>query len=404
MKFYKDGFLVKYLLFKYLRFDRSQPFITLSALLAFLGVGVGLTVLIVAMAIMNGFDKEFERKLFTMNYPITIHSHFRGGISKDDVEGLRADFPDLIFSPYISSQVIAKGGDRLEGGLIFGVNLNDEKRINSVVAAGAKDANLTDYGIMIGRGIKDEFMLDDGSKITMIFTKSDPGGFALIPKMKRFDVRADFSSGLIAYDKAYSYADASDLAKILGYDEGTFDGVHVFSNDPFKDLERIKKSLPGGASAVGWWQQNGNFFSALALEKRALFIVLMLIILVASLNIVSSLLMTVMNRRQEIALLLSLGASKKEVKRTFFALGATIGGGGIIFGLILGLFGVWLLGSFDIVNLPADVYGSSKLPMELSLGDLAMILIGAVLIVALSSWYPAKKATQIDVLQTLRNE
>jgi len=70
----------------------------------------------------------------------------------------------------------------------------------------------------------------------------------------------------------------------------------------------------------------------------------------------------------------------------------------------LGLFGVWLLGSFDIVNLPADVYGSSKLPMELSLGDLAMILIGAVLIVALSSWYPAKKATQIDVLQTLRNE
>ena len=257
---------------------------------------------------------------------------------------------------------------------------------------------------MIGRGIKDEFMLDEGGKITMIFTKSDPGGFALIPKMKRFDVRADFSSGLIAYDKAYSYADASDLAKILGYDEGTFDGVHVFSNDPFKDLERIKKSLPGGASAVGWWQQNGNFFSALALEKRALFIVLMLIILVASLNIVSSLLMTVMNRRQEIALLLSLGASKKEVKRTFFALGATIGGGGIIFGLILGLFGVWLLGSFDIVNLPADVYGSSKLPMELSLGDLAMILIGAVLIVALSSWYPAKKATQIDVLQTLRNE
>ena len=100
----------------------------------------------------------------------------------------------------------------------------------------------------------------------------------------------------------------------------------------------------------------------------------------------------------------AVGASKKEVKRTFFALGATIGGGGIIFGLILGLFGVWLLGSFDIVNLPADVYGSSKLPMELSLGDLAMILIGAVLIVALSSWYPAKKATQIDVLQTLRNE
>ncbi|WP_141090206.1 ABC transporter permease, partial [Campylobacter concisus] len=148
-----------------------------------------------------------------------------------------------------------------------------------------------------------------------------------------------------------------------------FDGIHVFSDDPFTDIKKISRELRLGQKAIGWWQQNGNFFSALALEKRALFIVLMLIILVASLNIVSSLLMTVMNRRQEIALLLSLGASKAEIKKSFFALGATIGGGGIVFGLVLGLFGVWLLGSFDIVNLPADVYGSAKLPMELSLLD-----------------------------------
>ena len=396
--------MIKYLLFKYLRFDKSQPFITLSAILAFLGVSIGLMVLIIAMAIMNGFDKEFQRKLFTMNYPITIHSQFRGGITNDDVEILKGDFPNLKFSPYISSQVIAKNGDRLEGGLIFGVNLADEVQINSVVAQGAKDANLSDYGIMVGKGIKDEFMLENGDKITMIFTKNDPGGFALIPKMKRFDVRASFDSGLIAYDKAYSYADVKDLAKILGYSEDSYDGVHVFSNDPFKDLELIKENLPPTARAVGWWQQNGNFFSALALEKRALFLVLLLIILVASLNIVSSLLMTVMNRRQEIALLLSLGASKKEVKKTFFSLGATIGGSGIIFGLILGLFGVWLLGNFDIIDLPADVYGSSKLPMELSFSDLISTVVGAVIIVALSSWYPAKKATEVDVLQTLRNE
>lgn len=159
-----------------------------------------------------------------------------------------------------------------------------------------------------------------------------------------------------------------------------------------------------GLKAIGWWQQNGNFFSALALEKRALFIVLMLIILVASLNIISSLLMTVMNRRQEIALLLALGASKNEIKQSFFYQGLVIGGSGIVFGLILGFVGMWLLGNFNIINLPADVYGTSKLPMELSLLDFAMIVAGAVLIVAVSSYYPAKKATQIDVLQTLRNE
>ena len=111
-----------------------------------------------------------------------------------------------------------------------------------------------------------------------------------------------------------------------------------------------------------------------------------------------------MNRRQEIALLLSLGASKSEIKKSFFALGASIGGSGIIFGIVLGLLGVWLLGSFDIINLPADVYGSSKLPMELSLFDLALIIVGAIVIVTLSSYYPAKKAASVNVLETLRNE
>lgn len=396
--------MVKYLLFKYLRFDKTQPFITLSAILAFIGVSVGLMVLIVAMAIMNGFDKEFERKLFTMNYPITIFSPFRGAITADEVDNLKTMFPQMKFSPYITSQVIVKSGDKLEGGLIFGVNIEDEKQINSVIKDGIKDANLTDFGILLGSGLTGELNTAKNDKVTLIFTKNDPSGFSLIPKMKRFDVRADFTSGLIAYDKVYMYANADDLAKILGYESGDFDGVHIYSDDPFNDIKKINEILPQTARAIGWWEQNGNFFSALALEKRALFIVLMLIILVASLNIVSSLLMTVMNRRQEIALLLSLGASKKEVKQTFFRLGAVIGGSGIIFGLILGLFGVWLLGNFDIVKLPADVYGSSKLPMELSFSDLAMILGGAIAIVLISSFYPAKKATQVDVLDTLRNE
>ncbi len=186
------------------------------------------------------------------------------------------------------------------------------------------------------------------------------------------------------------------MAKILGYGSKKYDGIHIYSNNPKDDIIKLNQLLKPGQRAIGWWEQNGNFFSALELEKRALFIVLMLII--------SSLLMTVMNRRQEIALLLALGASKSEIKKSFFTQGVVIGGSGIVFGLILGLFGVWLLGSFDIVSLPADVYGSSKLPMELSIYDLAMILVGAVVIVLSSSYYPAKKASNIDILTTLRNE
>lgn len=128
------------------------------------------------------------------------------------------------------------------------------------------------------------------------------------------------------------------------------------------------------------------------LEKKALFIVLMLIIIVASLNIISSLLMTVMSRRKEIALLLSMGASYKEIKQIFLKLGTIIGFSGIAVGVGLGFLGMWILDTFNIISLPADVYGTSKLPLDLSTLDFISILIGAVIIVIISSYYPAKKS------------
>ncbi|MDR0666010.1 MAG: ABC transporter permease [Campylobacteraceae bacterium] len=393
----------RYLIKKYLRFDKSQPFITVSAVLAFLGVMTGLMVLMVAMAIMNGFDKEFQRKLFTMNYPITVMG--MPSVNKSDLELLQKSFPDLKFSPYIFSQVMLKRGQKFEGGIIFGVNFEDEKLVNSVVAEALKgDKTLNEFDILAGRGIREEMFLDEGDKVTVVFTQGEPGGLTLIPKTKRFTYQEEFTSGLINYDKAYMFTPISSLAKVLNYDEGVYDGIHIYSKEPMKDIKNLQSVLPEHLRAVGWWQQNGNFFSALELEKRALFIVLMLIILVASLNIMSSLLMTVMNRRQEIALLLSLGAKPSEIKKSFFGLGMVIGCGGVISGILLGAVILFALGTFDIVTLPADVYGSSKLPLELSFVDFGLIVAGALIIVALSSWYPAKKATEVDILNTLRNE
>ncbi|MBF7066997.1 ABC transporter permease [Campylobacter volucris] len=394
----------RYLLFKYLRFDKDQPFIMLSEVLAFLGVSIGLCVLLVAMAIMNGFDKEFERKLFTMNYPISILPRFGASVDEKLLQDLKNKFPNLLFSPYISTQVIARNDFKLEGGVLFGVNFDDEKKINDVINQALQNKTLQNFDILIGNGLKTEFDLTFDDKITLIFSHLNASGLSLIPQVKRFDVKASFSSGLLAYDKAYMYVDINSLAKILSYPKGVYDGLHVFSKKPFEDIKAIEEFLGAKYLSVGWWEQNGNFFAALALEKRALFIVLMLIILVASLNIVSSLLMIVMNRRSEIALLLSLGVSKNEIKKTFFSLGFLIGGSGIIAGMILATIALYMLGNFDIISLPSDVYGMSKLPLELSLVDFLSTIFGAIFIVALSSYYPAKKATQVNILETLRNE
>ncbi len=397
--------LVNFIVQKYLRFDKKNPFISISAVLAFIGVAIGVMVLIITMAIMNGTAKEFKNKLFTMNYPLSIYPKYQNSVNKDLLIKLEKEFPTLKFSPYLSSQVIIQSGESMNGGIIFGVDPKKESEINSIYKKAVKNQNFSKYDLIIGDGIRENLFIKKEDKVTLYFTSLSPNGFSMMPKMKRFTYKSSFKSGLHAYDKAYIYTSIEALQTLLRKDKKSFDGIHIYSNNAMKDIEKIKEFLkPYGAGVIGWWQQNGNFFAAMELEKKALFIVLMLIIIIASLNIISSLLMTVMSRRKEIALLLSMGASNKEIKQIFLKLGTIIGFSGIIVGIFLGFFGMWILDTFNIISLPADVYGTSKLPLDLSPLDFISILIGAIIIILLSSYYPAKKATNIDVIDVLRNE
>jgi len=396
--------IVSYLVKRFLRFDKEQPFIFLSALLAFSGIALGVMVLIVAMALMNGFDNEFKKKLTVMNYPLTIQPKFYATCDTALLDDLRTKFPDLSFSPYITSAILSRKGEQMEGGYLFGVDFDQEAKVNSVVAAGLNKTHPTGFQVMVGKALKEEFILSQNEKLTYIFTEMEPGGLALTPKIKRFNVVATFDSGLSAYDKGFSYTSLEALQRILGIPSNLYDGIHVYSPNPEADIKRVAAVLPETVAIRGWWEDNGNFFAALKMEKMSLFIVLMLIILIAAINIISSLLMTVMNRRSEIALLISLGASKQEVRKVFLILGIVIGVLGITTGAVLGFIGMWILGTFDIISLPADVYPTSTLPLDLSVIDFFSIIIGAFVIVLLSAWYPAKKASEVDVLTVLRNE
>ena len=396
--------LLRFLIFKYLKFDKTQPFISITAILAFLGIGIGVMVLIVAMAIMDGMIKHIEGKLFAMNYPITIFATKYGRVDNNLLYKLESRFNNMKFSPYVRLEGAIRFGNKLNTGIIYGVDFEKEILVNDVLKKSINISNLNENSIILGEKLRNEYPIGLDSSVVLIFTQLQASGFSLIPSMKKFVINGFFNSGLNAYDSSYMYVDLSKAQSIRGLSNQIYDGIHIYSTNPMEDIEIIKSILPDGINVVGWWQQNGNFFNAIALEKRALFIVLMLIIIMASLNIISSLMMVIMTRRREIALLLSLGMGKKEIKKTFFLLGNIIGFSGIVFGFLLSMIILYLLNTFPIISLPADVYGSNKLPLNIAFTDILLVITGSIFVVGLSSYYPSLKASNINPLSILRNE
>ncbi len=389
----------------YLKYDRENPFIFISGMLAFLGIAAGVMVLMIAMGIMNGTQKEFKKRLFVMNYPLTVLPMREDAVNETLIETLHAQFPALKFSPYYSTQVITRNAGAVQGSLLYGVDFAKESAMNPVFREAAKESRSpTKFKAIIGDALSFEMDAPKGRKITLYFSEQQAIGFGTMPLQKRFVVDGTFHSGLKAYDKAIIYTTLEAFEKLLKRKPQSYDGLHIYTEDPRGMIEKIRKVLPENTIIEGWWQQNGNFFAAMEMEKKALFLVLLLIILVASLNIVSSLLMTVMSRRSEIALMRTLGATQKEIKTIFFKLGVIIGSAGIVAGTLLGALGIWLLKTFDIISVPEDVYGTSRLPVDLTLSDFGLIILGTAIIILLSARYPAKKAAQTDPLKVLRNE
>ena len=391
----------------YLKYDRDNPFIFISALLAFLGISAGVMVLMIAMGVTNGTQEEFTKKLFVMNYPLTLTSYDKQALDNNLIKKIEHKYPNVKISPFYVTQMIAKNADSVQGSILYGVDFKKEAQINSIFAKAynkIQDKNYSKFSAITGADLAVVLGAKIGEKFTIFFSQQEATGFGTMPLQKRFKIISTFKSGLSAYDKGIIYTTKEGFAKVLKKDLNYYDGAHIYTKEPMKIIDGIKSLLPQDVGIEGWWQQNGGFFRAMQIEKKALFLVLLLIILVASLNIISSLLMTVMSRRSEIALMKTLGATQKEIKAIFFRLGLIIGILGMIFGSLLGLFSMWLLTTYNIISLPADVYGTSKLPIDLPFSDYTQIIIGTFIIVLLASIYPAIKASKTDPLKVLRNE
>jgi putative ABC transport system permease protein len=395
----------------YLKYDKDNPFIFISSIMAFLSIAVGIAVLMIAMGMMNGTENEFKKRLFQMDYPLTLVPLGQNIATDELTSKLSREFPALKFSPYYRTQIITKSGSNIKGSMLYGVDFEKEEKLNTIFQKAYKESLSTKskFKIVAGEKLVEEMFVKKGEKLTLYFSEMQAIGFGSMPLQKRFTVDATYSSGISTYDDFIIYTTHEAFHKILKRKKSVYDGIHIFSNNAMEDAKKIntflkKEGYENRLRIIGWWEQHANFFAAMEMEKNALFLALLLIIIVASLNIISSLLMTVMSRRPEIALMKTLGATNSEIKSIFLKLGAIIGVGGVIGGTILGFFSIWVLTTFDIITLSADVYGFSKLPIDLTVTDFFSIIIGAVIIVLASSRYPAKKAASTDPLIVLRNE
>jgi len=395
----------------YLKYDKDNPFIFISSILAFLGIAAGVMVLMLAMGIMHGTQEEFKKRLFVMNYPLTLMPTHYDSTNEGLIHALEQKFPHLKISPYYTTPVITKSGSNVNGSILYGVDFEKEAQINSVFAKAYQHALHTPsrYRLITGETLNQEMGVTQSQKLTLYFTEQQAIGLGTMPLQKRFTIDGTFDSGLKAYDKTLIYTTHEAFQKVLKRPKGIYDGIHIFSKDEMRDKIRIQKflkeqGLQQSIIVQGWWEENSSFFAAMEMEKKALFFVLLLIILVASLNIISSLLMTVMSRRSEIALVKTLGATTQEIRHIFFKLGIIIGVSGIAAGVVLGFLGQWILTTFDIISLSADVYGFSKLPVDLTTFDFIAIIVGTFLIVVISALYPANRGASIDPLNVLRNE
>jgi putative ABC transport system permease protein len=412
MAIVKNKTFINKIIKHYLKYDKDNPFIFISSILALLGIAVGIMVLMIAIGIMNGTQEEFKKRLFVMDYPLTINPVFYRSANDDLVNTLSKEFPNLRFSPYYRTPAVSKSNSNIELSVLFGVNFEKEKAINEVFAKAQENSLHIDskFKVVTGGVLLKEMQISKGEKLTLNFFKSQTVGFGTMPFLqKKFTIDSSYKSGLSNYDKVLVYTTHEAFHKILKREKGVYDGIHIYSANAEADIKRINTFLDNSeyaksVSVEGWWEQKASYFAAMEMEKNWLGVILLLIVVVASVNIISSLLMTVMSRRSEIALMKTLGATSKEIESIFFRLGTIIGIAGIITGVILAIIVKWILTTFPIISLSEDVYGFSKLPIELGLFDFSMIIIGAFIIVIVAAIYPAKKASSTDPLTILRNE
>jgi lipoprotein-releasing system permease protein len=399
--------LEKEITFRFLKARKKDGFLNVISIFSFIGISLGVAVLIIVMSVMNGFRSELIDKIVGFNAHAVVKPYDKPLTFASD-----KDFAKGILSNDGEAVIFYKNNTK--GVLLKGYLENDFKQLeisNNKNFFGSK--NLNSNTISIGRELSNTLGLDIGHNVSIMSPAGVQTLVGSLPKQKSFKIISIFESGLSEYDENIAYINLKTLEVFFDKNEDQRFTEYYFK-DP-KNIEYHKQNLITlfpDAFVYTWSDMNSSLFSALKVEKNVMFIILSLIIIVAAFNIISGLTILVKNKTRDIAILKSIGVLNKSIVKIFFLIGVIIGTSATIFGIILGVtfslyienFRQFLSSAFNISLFPEEIYFLSKMPSEINPISILLISVCSIIITIIVSIFPAFKAAKLDPIKSLKYE
>lgn len=399
---------------RYLKSPNRPTVLRLITLFSVLGVAAGVATLVIALAMNTGFRETLQDRLLGVTAHISLTRPGSGGIPNyqalaqqlSEIQGVRS------VTPAIYQTVLLSFGGEARGMVTKGIDVALEEKSDEALqklSAGrldfSPDAEDID-GLLIGKQLADEWKMQPGDYVTLTSPQGRLTPFGLMPRTRRFRVTGVFDSGFYDYDEnwcfvtlpaAQSLAGSGDIVNVLEF--------RLTNPEKAGEIARTVEHAAGqGFSATTWMDENRALFRALRLEKLVTAIFMGLITFVAGLNILVVLSMTVTDRAKDIAVLLSMGARREQIRRIFLYQGIAIGATGILIGLAVGYGFSWVAGNFHLIPLDPQVYAVPFVPFHASFLDGMWIAIAAMGIAFVATLLPAKEASRLLPVEILRFE